>query len=165
VRHRRYRRQQLRDRRTEYDAQLVALRAQLALHGQAPGAEGVVGVEQFDAVQPDFGVGVQAFEYQVAARGLQCGARGVEARAVLPVGQAYPLQPGFGRAHVRVGNQPVREQVGMHRARHRRRAPWRRLGMRGQLRVAGHEAEGPALVDREPIGRSRHARPCGKGKA
>jgi hypothetical protein len=142
----------------QHDAQFIALRAQLALHRQAPGTEGVVGLDQLVAVQPDLGEGIEPFEHQVAAGGPQGMGRRVEARAVFPVRQADPLQAGLGRGHIRIGDELVREQVGMHRARHRGRAPGCRFRMRTALGIAGQETEGPALVDHDTLRRTRRRR-------
>jgi hypothetical protein len=99
---------------------------------------------------------------EVAACGLQRTARRIEARAVFPIGQADPLQAGFRVTDIRIGNQPVRVQVGMHRARHLGGTPGCRFSMRGQLRAAGRKPEGPALVDDKLAGQARR-RPGGGG--
>ena len=147
VRHRLDLRQQRGDRRMQHDAQLVAARAQPDLDRNAPGPEGVVGAQQLRAVQVDVGERVETVEDEVAARARERGGRRIEVRAVLPVGEAYPLQARFGRADIGVGDQVAGEQVGVHGAGHLRRVPRRRLWVRCGLRGVGQHTEGPALVD------------------
>ncbi len=138
--------------------------AQAACHRHAPGAKRIVRIEQLDAVEPDFGKGVESGEYQLAARALQHGARHVEGGAVFPVGQADPLQARFGRADIRIGNQAVGQQVGVHGARHRGRAPRHEVGMRRFTRVARQQVEAPAPVDDELVGWVGQGEACAKEK-
>ncbi len=156
MRHRLHPGQQLRDRRSQHDAQLVAGFAQPALHRHAPGAEEVVRVQDLLAVEEDLGEGVEAFEHEVVARVVEHLARRRERRAVFPVGQADPLQARFGRADVGIRDQAMRQQVGVDGAGDARQAPGRGFRMRSRLRVAGDQAEFPA------IGKRLHVRGTGR---
>jgi hypothetical protein len=138
--------------------------AQPAGYRHAPGAKRIVRIEQLDAVEPDFGKGVESGEHQLAARALQHRARHVEGGAVFPVGQANPLQTRFGHADIRIGNQAVGQQVGVHGARHGGRAPWDEVGMRIFTRVARQQVEAPAAVDDELVGWVGQGEACAKEK-
>ncbi|MNV76314.1 hypothetical protein D3C71_1696560 [compost metagenome] len=101
----------------------------------------VVGLQQRLAVEGDGGEGIQAFERQLGVRARQGRRIHIESCAVLPVGQADPLQPGFRRTHVRIGNLPLRQQIGMHRAGHLCGTPLGQLRVGRKLGIAGQEAE------------------------
>ncbi len=138
-RHRLHRRQQARDRRMQDDAQFVAARLELALRGQAPGAEHIVGRGDFPAVEVDVGKRVEAVENEILMRELQRRRIDVERRAVFPIGQPDPLQFRLVRADVGVDDRAVGQQIGVDIARHRRVLP----GRGGRMR-AGRRARGEA---------------------
>ena len=144
--HRLHLRQQRGDGRTENNAQRVALRLQSPFHTRPPCAMRVVGAQQGRSVEFHLGEGVEAFEHQLGVRPGEGRGRDVERGPILPVGQADPLQLRLGRADVRIRDQPLRQQIGMHASGHLRWAPCGRFGMRCGLRTTGQQAEFPACI-------------------
>ena len=147
MRHGLHARQQAPDRRTQDHAQLVGAFAQTPLHGNAPGTEGVVGVQHLLVVEEHLGERIQPLEHQFAARSSAHVPADLECGAVFPVRQADPLQARFRRTDIGVRNQAMGQQVGMHRAGHRGGTPCRPdAGRILVTRPGGYPPELPTLV-------------------
>jgi len=89
----------------------------------------------------------------------QRGGIHVDPHAVLPVGQAHPLDLRLVVAPVRIGHQLRRQHVRLHRAGHARGQPLRGARIRSGVLVAGQQAHLPAGIQR------LHARRRGPARA
>ena len=130
------------DRRGEGDDDLVRARLQQRLGIGPPATMRIVRRQQALSVDRNGREGVEPVEHQVqviAAQHLRCH---VQTGAILPPGQARPLDRGLVRTLIGIGDDVGGDQVLLHAARHSRGQPVRRLGMRagggGVLRIDPH---------------------------
>ena len=108
------------ERRCKVDGQGVFARDEQRLHLLLPGHEHVVGLHDWLPVQEDAGKGVESLEDE-AGMGVSLTGGAVDGKGsrVAPVLLLDPFHLLLVLSVERVVEQPVAQQVGMHRARHR----------------------------------------------
>jgi hypothetical protein len=145
------------ERRAEAHLEHVPAGAQPPGDVHRPAAEHVGRREDFFAVEQHGGIGVEPVEHQLVVRPREIVRADGERGAVLPVLPLDPLQPALVVAVERIGDDAVREEVGVHRAGDGGRQP-ERVARAPELPSVGDHPLDDRLLRAEPTSRGRQHR-------